>query len=114
MKKEITVSYRFIDVLFIRIGTQLDTTVYQKDTHNDLYLYWDAFAPVSSKLETLRTLVNRAYLVCSHKELLHKKLAYFKSVFLKKNGYPLSTIKHLMKEIEKKQKQKEVTQIKMP
>ena len=114
MKKEITVSYRFIDVLFIRNGTQLDTTVYQKDTHNDLYLYWDAFAPVTWKLGTLRTLVNRAYLVCSHKELIHKELAYLKLVFLKKDGYPLSTIKHLMKEIEKKQKQKEVTQIKMP
>ena len=30
---------------------------------------------------------------------------------MKKNGYPLSTIKQLMKEIEEKQKQKEVTQI---
>ena len=34
-------------------------------------------------------------------------------VFLKKNGYPLSTIKQLMKEVEEKQKQKEVTQISM-
>ena len=32
---------------------------------------------------------------------------------MKKNGYPLWTIKQLMKEIEEKQKQKEVTQISM-
>ena len=32
---------------------------------------------------------------------------------MKKNGYPLSTIKQLMKEIEESQKQKEVTQISM-
>ena len=32
-------------------------------------------------------------------------------MFLKKNGYPLLTLKQLMKEIEEKQKQKEVTQI---
>ena len=89
----------------------LDTTVTKKDTHNDLYLPWDAFAPVSWKWGTLRTLVNRAYLVCSNKELLHKELAYLKSVFLKKNGYPLSTVKQLIKEIEEKQKQKKVTQI---
>ena len=50
----------------------LDTTVTKKDAHNDLYLPWDAFAPVSWKWGTLRTLVNRAYLVCSNKELLHK------------------------------------------
>ena len=38
-------------------NTHLDTTVYQKDTHNDLYLPWDAFAPVSWKWGTLRTQV---------------------------------------------------------
>ena len=101
----------FLDVLFIRNGTHLDTTIYRKDTHNDLYLHWDAFASVSWKRGTLRTLINRAYLICSNKELLHKELAYLRSVFLKKNGYPLSTIKQLMKEIEESQKQKEVTQV---
>ena len=99
--------------MFIKNGTHLDTTVYRKDTHNDLYLHWDAFAPVGWKRGTSRTLVNRAYLVCSNKELLHKELEYLRSVFLKKNGYPLSTIKQLMKEIEESQKQKEVTQISM-
>ena len=34
-------------------------------------------------------------------------------VFLKKNDYPLSKIKQLMKEIEESQKQKEVTQVGM-
>ena len=97
--------------MFIRNGTHLDTTVYRQDNHNDLYLHWDAFTPARWKCGTLRTLVNRAYLVCSNKELLHKELAYLKSVFLKKNGYPLSTVKQLMKEIEEKQKQKKVTQI---
>ena len=110
-EKENNSQLPFLDVLFIRNGTHLDPAVYRKDTHNDLYLHCDAFAPVSWKRGTLRTLVNRAYLVCSNKELLRKELAYLKSVFLKKNGYTLSTIKQLMKEIEEKQKQKEVTQI---
>ena len=110
-EKENNSQLPFLDVLFIRNGTHLDTTVYRKDTHNDLYLHWDTFAPVSRKRGTLRTLINRAYLICSNKELLHKELAYLRSVFLKKNGYPLSTIKKLMQEIEEKQKQKEVTQV---
>ena len=57
--------------------------------------------------------MNRAYLVCSNKELLHKELAFLISVFLKKNDCPLSTTNQLMKEIEERQKQKEVTQISM-
>ena len=110
-EKENKSQLTFLDVLFIRNGRHLDTTVYWKVIHNDLYLHWDAFAPVSWKWGALKTLVNRAYLVCSNKELLHNELAYLKSVFLKENGYPLLTIKGLMKEIEEKQKQKEVTQI---
>ena len=110
-EKENKSQLTFLDVLFIRNGRHLDTTVYWKVIHNDLYLHWDAFAPVSWKWGALKTLVNRAHLVCSNKELLHNELAYLKSVFLKENGYPLLTIKGLMKEIEEKQKQKEVTQI---
>ena len=76
----------FLDVLFIRNGAHLHTTVYRKDTHNDLYLQWDAFAPLRWKRETLKTLINRAYLLCFNKELLYKELSYLKSVFLKKNS----------------------------
>ena len=58
----------FLVVLFIRNGTHLDTTVYQKVTHDGLYLHWNAFTPISLKRGTLRTQVSRAYLVCSNKE----------------------------------------------
>ena len=44
-------------------------------------------------------------------ELMHKKLAYLRPVFLKKNDYPLRTIKLLIKKVKESQKQKEVTQI---
>ena len=83
-EKENNSQLPFLDVLFIRNGTHLDTTVNRKDTHNDLYLQWDTFAPVSWKRGTLSTVVKRAYLVCSNKELLHKELASLRSVFWRK------------------------------
>ena len=49
----------FLDVLFIRNGTHLDTTVYRKDTHNDLYLHCDAFARVSWKRRIFITLITK-------------------------------------------------------
>ena len=54
----------FLDLLLCRNGRELTTTVYRKKTNNDIYLNWNAFAPVSWKPCTLRTLVQRAYLVC--------------------------------------------------
>ena len=39
MKLTFTVTLPFLDVLFIRDGENLNTTVYRKDTYNDLYLH---------------------------------------------------------------------------
>ena len=78
----------FLDVLFIRDGEKLNTTVYRKDTHNDLYLHWNSFTPVSWKRGTLKSLISRAYMVCSNKTLLEKELKHLKHVFHKINGYP--------------------------
>ena len=38
-EKENNSQLPFLDALLIRNGTYLDTTVYRKDTHNDLYLH---------------------------------------------------------------------------
>ena len=52
------------------------TTVFQKPRNNDIYLNWNAFAPDTWKRGTLKTLKERAYIVCSTNELLWKGLKY--------------------------------------
>ena len=71
----------FLDVLFIRDGEKLNTTVYRKDTHNDLYLHWNSFTPISWKRGTLKSLISRAYMVCSNETLLAKELKHLEYVF---------------------------------
>ena len=39
----------FLDVLFIRDYQKINTTVFRKGTHNDLYLHWELFSPISWK-----------------------------------------------------------------
>ena len=63
----------FLDVLLCRNGRELTTTVYRKKTNNDIYLNWNAFAPVSWKRGTLRTLVQRADLVCLKEDLFKRR-----------------------------------------
>ena len=63
----------FLDVLSCINGRELTTTVYRKKTNNDIYLNWNAFAPVSWKRGTLRTLVQRAYLVCLKEDLFKRR-----------------------------------------
>ena len=52
----------FLDVLILRNGSTIETTVYHKFTHN-VYLQWDSFSPNSWKIETLKTLLLRSSVV---------------------------------------------------
>ena len=72
----------FLDLLLCRNGRELTTTVYRKKTNNDIYLNWNTFAPATWKRLTLRTLVQRAYLVCSTETYLKKELTHLEKVFI--------------------------------
>ena len=68
----------FLDILLIRTGTKIETTVYRKSTNNDIYLNWDSFVPVTWKRGTLKTLFNRAYIACSTDYHLKKELDHLR------------------------------------
>ena len=64
----------FLDVLLIRKDYEVETTVYRKNTSNDMYLHWQSFPPTKWKRGTLQTLVSRAFRVCSNDKHLEMKL----------------------------------------
>ena len=86
-------SIPFLDILLIRNNSsKIDTTVYRKSTHKDIYIHWQAFAPNTWKRGTLFTLTKRAYSICSNTQLLHKELSHLRNVFNRINNYPQSVI----------------------
>ena len=99
-EKEVNNTLPFLDVLFIRNSDHIHTNVYRKETNNDLYLYWHAFTPISWKSGALRTLVNRAYIICSDNKYLQQELKHLEREFQIQNGYPLWIIKQIMKEVK--------------
>ena len=75
----------FLDILFIGDDEKINTTVFRKDTHNDLYLHWDTFSPINWKREILKLLISRAYMICSDQSLLEKELGHLKKIlFIKR------------------------------
>ena len=74
----------FLDMLLCRNGTELTTTAYRKKTNKDIYLNWNTFAPASWKRRTSRTLVQRAYLVCSTETYLKEELTHLEKIFIEK------------------------------
>ena len=93
----------FLDVLVIREKETIETTVYRKPTNNGIYLHWESFAPITWKRGTLRTIIQRAYRVCSNKKHLEKELHKIENDFTKINKYPFWIFNQLNNEIRKHQ-----------
>ena len=76
---ESTAKLLFLDVLLMRNDEDVTTTVYRKEVNSNVYLHWDSFTPISWK--TLKTLVERANLICSALRLLEKEPTHIRNVF---------------------------------
>ena len=88
----------------MRNHNDIKTTVYRKESNSDVYLHWDSFTPISWKRGALKTLVERAYLVCSTPSLFEKELTHIRTVFRNTNGYPNRIIDQVFKQVKAKQK----------
>ena len=71
----------FLDILISTKRNNITTTVCRKSTCNDIYLNWNAFAPATWKIRTLKTFVERAYIVFSTGQLQERELKYLEKVF---------------------------------
>ena len=99
--------FQFFNVLLIRNNNILETTVYRKFTNIERVLSWNSWAVFKMqiififKLEinprkrsTLKSIISRAYLICSKTEYLQKELDHVSLVFGKHN-FPRWVIKQL-------------------
>ena len=92
----------FLDVLVIRKNNNtIKTTVYRKQTHNDIYVHWEYFKPEAWKRGTLKTLLFRAHTICSNKELLDKEVKHLKHVFITINGFQPWALLQVIIRVEK-------------
>ena len=73
--------------------SSIETILDRKSANNEIYLNWNTFAPDAWKRGTLKTLVERAYIVCSIQDFLDKKLEYLEKAVHENNNYPKYVIK---------------------
>ena len=81
------------------MGKKIYTTVYWKATNNYVYLNWNAFVPISWKRGTLKTLIERAYLIFSTDEVRNRELKHIEKVLYENNSYPKYVIKQVLQQI---------------
>ena len=82
-------SMPFLDtIVTINDDGSLNTKVYRKPTHTDLYLQWDSHHAIAAKYSMINTLHHRARAVCSNKQLLKEEEDHLQKV-LTENKYPM-------------------------
>ena len=100
-------SMPFLDILITPTEDgRLNTTVYRKPTHTDMYLKWDSHHPISSKYSVVGTLHHRAKTVCSTLDKLKREEEHLSRV-LTKCKYPtwaINRVKMKMKKPTQKKK----------
>ena len=74
----------------------IESKVYRKPTNINIYLNRNSFVPNTWKRSTLRTLIKRAYLICSSKKHLADELKHLEYVFEKYNNFPKWVIDQLL------------------
>ena len=66
-------SIPFLDIMVMpQPDGSLETAVYRKPTHTDMYLHWDSYHHLSGKFTVINTLRHRAKTVCSNCQLLKR------------------------------------------
>ena len=98
----------FLDVLIQKKGNSVVTSIFRKPTNTDIYLNWNAFAPNTWIRGTLKTLLERVYILCSNIELLQKELKSLVKVFHETNNCPHYVIKQILKQVQNEQNQQNV------
>ena len=81
-------SISFLDILIIpEENGKLNTTVYRKPTHTDMYLHWDSHHNIPSKYSVIGTLYHRANTICSTTQYLRDEEKHLNQAW-KKCKYP--------------------------
>ena len=92
----------------------METSVYRKPTHTDVYLNWNACAPTTWKTATVKSLVKRALSISSTEAILKIELTHLKKVFTEYNNYPIKFIENIIQNEINKTKTRESGIIELP
>ena len=77
-------SISFLDILIIPDANgKLNTTVYRKPTHTDMYLHWDSHHNIPAKYSVIGTLYHRANTICSTTQYLQNEERHLNQALMK-------------------------------
>jgi len=96
MEAEHEHSLSFLDVNVNRIDNNFNTTVFRKLTFSGLGVSFFSFCARRFKINSITTLINRAFNICSNFILFDREIDFLYSYF-SNNGFPISLVQSKVK-----------------
>ena len=90
-------SLPFLDIKIQRSSNTFHTTVYRKESFSGLNSSYFSHCCKKFKLNSVKTLINRAYNICSSTSSLYNEFEYLKTLFFS-NGYPRTLVGKLIRD----------------
>ena len=81
----------FSDSTIMKTSHRLLTVIHIKETNTDECLNYNSFVRHRYKTGVIKTMLNRAYKVCSNWDMMHKEIIMLKQMFTN-NNYPMSLL----------------------
>ena len=81
----------FLDILITKGEGMLSTDVYRKNTYTGLGLNYHSFVPMLFKINSIKTLLHRAYNICNTWQKFHEEIERLKNYF-HMNCYPKTVV----------------------
>lgn len=77
----------FLDISISRTGPNFSTSVFRKSTFSGLGLNFYSYSPINFKINSIKTLLSRAFKLCSTWALFHDEVTFLHN-FFNNNSYP--------------------------
>ena len=106
VEKENNNSLPFLDTIIKKQNDSIKLSVYRKPTYTPLGINFFSYIPILFKINAIKTLLYRAYSVCSDYITMHDEFNFIKNFFLN-NGFPESLIDSIIKKFLNKMLTKE-------
>ena len=71
----------FLDVTITKSCNSFNTSVYRKPSNSNLTISYVSFCSFNFKLNSIKSLLSRAYGICSNYDLLNREFEYIKQLF---------------------------------
>ena len=96
LESELNNSISFLDIVITKVGNSFTSSVFRKKTYTGLGLNFFSYTSKLFKVNAVKTLIERAFKICSSYLMFHAEMEYLRQYFIN-NKYPVTLVDYILR-----------------